>query len=54
MEVFFRVVFFNLYLHVLIETLRKSGYGCEISQWYCGIINHAGDILLLKGWIIKL
>ena len=34
--------------------LRDSGYGCEISSEYCGVINYADDIVLIKGSLDKM
>ena len=40
-------LFFNAYIDDLFNILRKSGYGCEISNLYYGLIGFADDCSLV-------
>lgn len=40
---------FCIYIDNLLETLKESGYGCNIGDAYVGCIAYADDILLLSG-----
>ena len=45
---------FNIYLDVLLEKLRKCGYGCHIGNSYMGSFAYADDIVLLSPTVASL
>lgn len=47
-------VLFNLYVDVILKSLRKTDLGCHLSSTYIGCIMYADDLLLLSGSIIDL
>ncbi len=46
--------FFNIFINDLICKLRTSGYGCYISDIFCGCILFADDIILMSASLHKL
>ena len=41
-------VLFNIYMDDLFQILRKSGVGCEVDNFYYGLIGYADDFALLS------
>ena len=46
--------FFNVFINDLIVKLRYSGFGCYISDNFCGCILFAEDIILMSASLHKL
>ena len=45
---------FNIYIDVLLESLRNSGFGCRIGDQYVGCISYADDIFILTASLYSL
>ena len=45
---------FNVYVDVLLESLRESGFGCRIGDQYVGCISYADDIFILTASLYSL
>jgi hypothetical protein len=47
-------VFFNLYVNVIITSLKSSDLGCHLKNLYTGCIMYADDLILLSASVIDL
>jgi hypothetical protein len=45
---------FALYIDILVDKLRRSGFGCRIPDFYMGCILYADDVLLLSNSVTEL
>ena len=45
---------FNFYVNILLETLRKSDYGCKLYNFYIGCIMYADDLIIISASILDL
>ena len=47
-------ILFSVFIDVLLESLRNSGYGCKIGDQYVGCISYADDIIILTASLYSL
>ena len=41
-------ILFNMYMDVMLNTLKSSEYGCHLGRTFVGCIAYAGDLILLS------
>jgi len=47
-------IFFNIYMDVLLNTLKSSEYGCHLGKTFVGCIAYADDLILLSASVCDL
>ena len=47
-------IFFNIYMDVLLNTLKSSEYGCHLGKTFLGCIAYADDLILLSASVCNL
>jgi len=47
-------IFFNIYMDVLLNTLKSSEYGCHLGRTFVACIAYADDLILLSASLCKL
>ena len=47
-------IFFNIYMDVLLNTLKSFEYGCHLGKTFLGCIAYADDLILLSASVCNL